>query len=135
MTDLPPKVTAPVMTHDPITTPEAMREAAAPCPFCGATNPRLDIGLMEFTDGEVSCECGGNSGNHPTAAEAIAAWNRRALPIAAAPADASPKATPERNNVSDLGDIPADLYVTGAVTDGIVYETRGNVQRSVCAWP
>lgn len=49
------------------------------CPFCGGANVRVDVGLMEFEDGEVTClDCGGNCGNHPTKDEAIAAWNRRA---------------------------------------------------------
>ena len=49
-----------------------------PCPFCGGGNMRIDIGLAEFVDGEVTClDCGGNVGNHPNRAEAVAAWNRR----------------------------------------------------------
>ena len=52
-----------------------------PCPFCGGEAIRVDVGLSEFVDGEVTCEdCGGNVGNYPTKADAIAAWNRRALP-------------------------------------------------------
>ncbi len=49
-----------------------------PCPFCGGA-PKLFIGAVEFTDAEVHCgNCGSVSGNYPTKAEAIAAWNTRA---------------------------------------------------------
>ena len=62
-----------------------MSDDLLPCPFCAAT-PKLWIGLSEFYDGEVLCICGAGGGNHPTGAEAVAFWNRRALP--AVPPDA-----------------------------------------------
>ena len=50
-----------------------------PCPFCGGDNLRVDVGLFEFVDGEVTClDCGGNVGNHPTRIAAITAWNTSA---------------------------------------------------------
>jgi Lar family restriction alleviation protein len=53
-------------------------EALLPCPFCAGSNLRVDVGLAEFVDGEVTCiDCGGNVGNHPNREDAIAAWNRR----------------------------------------------------------
>jgi len=48
-----------------------------PCPFCGSDTVKLHIGLSEFVDGEVRCDCGATSGNHPDAETAIAAWNLR----------------------------------------------------------
>jgi len=52
----------------------------APCPFCSSANIKLFIGLSEIHDGEVHCEnCGATSGNHPTEAEALAAWSARTV--------------------------------------------------------
>ena len=69
---------------DPITTPAQMREAAAllPCPFCGSDAetvtgpvPRKWGVMCRACDAWRDDRCG-------TEADAIAAWNRRALPVA-----------------------------------------------------
>jgi Lar family restriction alleviation protein len=49
-----------------------------PCPFCGGRDAKLWIGLNEFTDGEVHCPCGAQSGNFPSGPEAVNHWNTRA---------------------------------------------------------
>jgi len=59
---------------------ETMTDKPAPCPHCGSFNVKLFIGLSEIHDGEVHCEnCGATSGNHPTGAEALTAWNARTV--------------------------------------------------------
>lgn len=78
---------------DQITTPAQMREAAAllPCPFCGSNNAivltvkRGDEHRMYPLVRCIGCylDMPGQNGDYSTDGRtAIAAWNRRALPVA-----------------------------------------------------
>ena len=78
---------------DPITTPAEMREAAAllPCPFCGGSNAHIspvkrgDKHRMYPLVRCMDCylDLPGQNGDYSTDGRtAIAAWNRRALPVA-----------------------------------------------------
>lgn len=65
-----------------------MADDLEPCPFCGSTDLRANVGLMAFADVEITCEgCSASGGNHDldsggddlerNRANAIAAWNKR----------------------------------------------------------
>ena len=71
---------------DPITTPAQMREAAAllPCPFCGG-EAYLSDDASHSRAYFIGCnvdDCFGEIHWEQTKAAAIAAWNRRAPPVA-----------------------------------------------------
>jgi len=108
---------------------ETMTDKPAPCPHCGSFNVKLFISLSEIHDGEVHCEnCGATSGNHPTGAEALTAWNARTVQAELVGVLRSNVATMEeqRRRFTALGRSCAEL--TAAIN-----ETRAAITRATGA--